>query len=63
MAEKGITQRKLASLLDCSLNTITRKLNGRSCFNTDEVQKLCVILDINDNDTKANIFLSEVSQK
>lgn len=58
MAEKRISQRQLARLLGKSKNTICSKLNGKSNFDTEEVVAICKILDITDNATKGEIFLS-----
>lgn len=35
---------------------------GTSCFNTDEIDKICAVLGITSNDQKADIFLASPSQ-
>lgn len=35
---------------------------GTSCFNTDEIDKICAVLSITSNDQKADIFLATPSQ-
>lgn len=62
MAEKGITQRELASKIGCSENTIGVKIRGLASFNTDEILAICDALEIKDNALKAEIFLSRPSQ-
>jgi hypothetical protein len=38
-------------------------MTGKSCFNTEEIDRLCELLDIIDNREKADIFLAVPSQK
>ena len=54
----GMTQEKLAECIGISSNTLSSRINGLSCFNTDEIDKICVALDIEDNNEKAAIFLA-----
>ena len=58
MAEKKITQRQLAEEIGVNKNTVNNKLKTGGCFNTDEVIKICEVLDITDPVTKCEIFLS-----
>lgn len=58
MAEAGITQIELAHRLSLSKNTVNNKINGKGCFDTEQVNKICDILKIEDNCVKAGIFLS-----
>lgn len=58
IARKGLTQRKLAKLIGMSENTLSSRMVGSSMFNTDEIDEICKILDINDNSEKADIFLN-----
>lgn len=58
LAEKGITQRELAKMLNKSKTTINAKLNGKRSWDTDEAIILCDVLAIADNDIKVEIFLS-----
>ena len=53
----GYTQRTLAPLLNMSENTLSKKVNGQTAFDTDEVMHLCDLLHIDDNEEKAYIFL------
>ncbi len=57
MAEKGISQRKLAQILGVSKNTVNAKLNGRVPFDTVEATEICKILNIKDDGVKVEIFL------
>lgn len=62
IAEEGLNQRKLAELTGISKNTISCKIQGRRCFNTDEIDKICIALNITNNVEKAEIFLADMSQ-
>lgn len=59
----GYTQVKLAPLAGLSVNTLNAKVNGRQVFNTDEIDRLCMLLDIKSPVEKCDIFLSEKSQQ
>ena len=63
MAEKRISQTQLAKLLGKSKNTTSAKINGKSTFDTQEATIICNILGISDKALRAEIFLSEPSQK
>lgn len=58
----GLNQRKLASRIGMSKNTMNSKVNGRSFFDTQQIDKICEVLEIDDNIEKALIFLSKTSQ-
>lgn len=58
MAEKRISQRKMAELLGMNKNTFNAKVNGKAKFTTDEATKICEILGVTDNNLKVQIFLS-----
>ena len=58
MAGKGITQTKLSQEIRMSKNSLSEKINGKRKFNSDEIIAICNALAINDNDIKAQIFLS-----
>jgi DNA-binding XRE family transcriptional regulator len=61
--KKGYTQDTLAEALGVSPNTMSSRITGKSCFNTEEIDRLCELLDITDNREKADIFLAAPSQK
>lgn len=56
--EKGLTQEKLAEKIGISQNTMSSRICGHSSFRTDEVKKICRILEIDSSEEKAKIFLS-----
>lgn len=57
MAEKGISQRKLAKEIGISKNALNLKINGKSTFDTEEATRICDVLGIQDKETKSDIFL------
>jgi DNA-binding XRE family transcriptional regulator len=61
--KKGYTQDTLSEALGVSPNTMSSRITGKSCFNTEEIDRLCELLDITDNREKADIFLAAPSQK
>ena len=59
----GYSQKTLAEAMTdagnkISENTLSKKVNGRVPFDTDEVRCICGLLGIIDNDEKAHIFLA-----
>ena len=46
IAEKGITQGKLAEILEMSQKTLSNKINGKSIFTVPEAHKICDTLNI-----------------
>lgn len=60
---KGMTQKKLAEQIGMSKNTINSKINGRGKFDTEEIDKICEVLNIESDKEKVLIFLSKTSQK
>lgn len=62
IAKAGITQGQLAERIGVSENTISSRINGSSCFNTEEIDKICAELNIVNNNEKADIFLASSSQ-
>lgn len=62
IAASGYTQEKLAEDIGISSNTLSSRMVGTSCFNTDEIDKICAVLSITSNDQKADIFLASPSQ-
>lgn len=62
IAAAGYTQSSLATAMNqagvrISKNTLSKKVNGKAAFDTDEVICLCDLLSIHDNNEKAYIFL------
>lgn len=62
IARAGYTQGKLAAEIGISQNTLSAKMSGATCFDTDQIDKICEVLGITENEEKANIFLSSPSQ-
>lgn len=58
LIRKGITQNQLADRLGMSKNTLSSKVNGHTNVLTSEAQKICEILEVNDLEERAKIFLS-----
>ncbi len=58
IAEKGLTQGRLAELIGMSENTLSSRMVGSSPFNTDEIDEICKVLEIENNNKKAEIFLA-----
>ena len=67
MVAAGYSQKSLAAAMansgiKISENTLSKKINGRVPFDTDEVVCICWLLGILDNAEKAYIFLTCPSQ-
>lgn len=62
IAEAGYTQGRLAEAIGISKNTMSSKVNGKSCFDVNQVDMICRVLGIIDPNRKADIFLFEESQ-
>lgn len=58
IAEAGYSQRSLAAELGISKNTLNSKVNGKTPFNTVEIELICKKLGIHEASEKAAIFLS-----
>ena len=57
----GYTQEKLAESIGISSNTLSSRMVGTSFFNTEEIDKICEVLNITNNEQKADIFLASSS--
>lgn len=62
IARAGMTQEKLAKAIGINGNTLSAKILGRSYFDTEEIDKICDVLSIVDNNEKADIFLASPSR-
>lgn len=62
MARAGLTQRELALRIGMSKNTLNSRINGKSFFDTEEIDKICAVLNIEDGRQKSKIFLFKTSQ-
>lgn len=61
MAEAGFSQRKLASFIGISPNSINRKLNGKREFTIGEAIAISTCLHLSDVE-RTSIFLPDKSQ-
>lgn len=61
IAKAGFTQEKLAESIGISPNSLSSRMVGKSSFNTDEIDKICIVLNIVQNSEKADIFLASPS--
>ncbi len=57
MVIAGYTQKTLSEVLKMNVNTLNRKLNGRSQWTLEEISRLCDALGISEGREKADIFL------
>lgn len=55
---QSMTLEALAKKIGISRNSMSAKLNGRTQFNADEIEKICMALGISDPERKVEIFLS-----
>ena len=62
IARSGHTQKEVAEQIGISSYTFGKKAKNKSYFNIVEATIICEFLGINDNETKAKIFLSSSSQ-
>lgn len=62
MAEKGYSQKELAKAIGISDNTLSSRMCLHTPLNTDEIERICGVLDITESDDKINIFLHQSSQ-
>lgn len=54
--ERGFTQEKLASEIDKDKSTLSAKLKGKSAFTTKEIDDICRVLDISNNEIVEYFF-------
>lgn len=58
----GYNQREISSLLRISESLLSSKINNRAPFDTKEIDLLCELLNITEDQDKIDIFLCESSQ-
>jgi predicted transcriptional regulator len=56
MKEEGITYAELADEIGMGVNTLSDKLNGKSSFNIDEVQRIMKVLKIKNSEVPHYFF-------
>lgn len=54
--EFGITQEQLAKEIGKNEGTLSAKLNGRSAFTTKEIDDICKVLNISNNEIGTYFF-------
>lgn len=57
IAESGLTCKDIAPLVGMSKKTLSSRINGKSAFRTDEIERLCYVLKIEEPERKIEIFL------
>lgn len=62
VARAGMTNGELAKRIGMSKNTLSSRVNGKSYFDTQEIDLICDILNITTDKEKINIFLFNPSQ-
>ena len=58
IARAGYTQGRLAKEIRMSENALSLKMSGKSWFDTKQIDDICRVLNITENEEKAEIFLS-----
>lgn len=61
IARAGMTQEQLAKAIGITQNTLSAKMLGRSFFDTEEIDRICTVLSIEDDTEKIAIFLAKPS--
>jgi transcriptional regulator with XRE-family HTH domain len=54
--ERGFTQEQLAGEIDKDKSTLSAKLNGKFAFTTNEIDDICRVLDIPNNEIGEYFF-------
>ena len=58
--EKGLNQEKFAALINISPATLSLKLSNQAKFKQDEIDKACIVLDIDRGDIGVYFFAYKV---
>lgn len=58
MTLHSVTQLEMAKKLGISTSTLNNKIKNKTAFTVEEAKQICSILQISDNNEKANIFFS-----
>ena len=56
MREYGFTQETLATAIGINESTLNAKLNGKAYFSTKEIDKICKILNISNDEIGAYFY-------
>lgn len=62
LLEKGISLKDIANMLNVSLVTLYRKMNGYSDFFRDEVQAICNYLDLSLEERESIFFAPNITE-
>lgn len=62
IANSGLTQKELAKRIGVSKNTLNARINGKGYLNTNQIDKICEVLNIESDNEKVRIFLNGSSQ-
>ena len=54
--EQGFTQETLAKAIDINKGTLSAKLNGQYSFTAKEIDSICKVLDISNDEIGAYFF-------
>lgn len=60
--EYGFTQDRIAAEAGMSASTLSLKLNSKAFFTQKEIKIICALLDINQAETGAYFFTTEVQK-
>ena len=60
MVEKGYTQEKLANRLGITVQALSKKINGKMRFSTDDIYAIVGVLDIKPEELGAYFFTPTV---
>lgn len=60
--EKGYTQRDVAEVIGVTAGTLSDKLNNKANFSTSEVNSICRMLDIANEEIGVYFFCTEGSE-
>lgn len=63
IAEKGLSQRRIADAIHCDAQHLNRQLNGRYSLRQEEIVAMCGILDIDATEIGAYFFTPQVAKK
>lgn len=60
--EKYGSNKKIASILEISEKTFCEKINNKVDFKQSEIEKICNLLEINNNEIKEYFFTKKVQE-
>ena len=60
LVKAGFTQKSLSKEIHMTERAMSSKVNGAGSFDTEQIDKMCLALGIDDGTEKVQIFLSQV---